>query len=96
MSNDGRKDDLGKLRFDLIPWPALVAIVSALTYGANKYGDDNWMRVPDGRKRYLAALLRHVVAYAGGETHDRESGIHHLGHAGACLLFLLSDLTGDE
>lgn len=93
--NDGRKDDLGKPRFDLIPAEALHQVVLALSYGANKYGDDNWRRVKGGRRRYFAALMRHSWAYLRGESHDSESKLPHLAHAGACILFLLSPLKGD-
>lgn len=94
--NDGRKYDHGKLRFDLVPPGALEEIVKAITYGSKKYGDDNWRRVEQGRARYFAALMRHAWAYARGEKLDHESGVHHLGHAGACVLFLLSPLAGDN
>ncbi len=95
MKNQGRKDDQGKPDFTLVPAAALEDIVRALTYGANKYGADNWRRVKGGRARYFAALMRHGWAYARGESHDAESGLPHLAHAGACILFLLSRLAGD-
>ena len=41
-SYPGRKDDAGKLRWSLIPTQALEDVVKVLTYGARKYGDDNW------------------------------------------------------
>jgi hypothetical protein len=33
--------------------------------------------------------MRHVHAWRAGETKDPESGLHHLAHAGCCLLFML-------
>jgi hypothetical protein len=93
--SEGRKFDGGKLRFDLVPPSALEAIVGAISYGAAKYDDDNWKKVPDGRRRYFGALMRHAWAYARGEAKDPESGLPHLAHAGACVLFLLSELDGD-
>jgi hypothetical protein len=85
----GAKADSGKPRYDLLPWAALARVVDVLTFGAKKYGDDNWRTVPNARARYLAAAFRHFVAYAKGETLDPESGLPHLAHAMCCLLFIL-------
>jgi len=92
---EGRKDDQAKLRFDLIPAESLEAIVAALTYGSTKYGDDNWRFVPNGRRRYIGALMRHAWAAIRGEAKDPETGLSHWAHAGACILFLLAPLNGD-
>ncbi len=86
---EGRKDDTGKARWDLLPLRAASAIVRVLTYGARKYAPENWRKVPDGRDRYFAAALRHLVAWRGGEAIDPESGEPHLAHAACCLFFLL-------
>lgn len=86
MSSD--KLDHGKDRWDLLPLGPVRMIVAVLTSGAAKYAPNGWMGVPDATDRYYAALQRHLVAWRQGETHDPESGLHHLGHAGACLLFL--------
>jgi hypothetical protein len=94
-----RKDDTTKqVRPELFPPVAFLWIALALTYGVRKYHDlpaDNWRRVPEGRARYVGALLRHLFAVLCGEFHDRESGLPHLAHAGACVVFLLSPLAGD-
>ena len=84
----GVKHDSGKPRLDLLPWAAVLACGETLAYGAKKYGDDNWSRVPNGRARYLAASLRHVIAFARGEWLDAESGLPHLAHALTSLMFL--------
>ena len=85
----GRKDDAGKPEYRLLPTRGIKAIVDVLTFGAGKYAPNNWQLVPDARDRYTDALLRHIFAWLDGETHDPESGLHHLGHAGCCLLFLM-------
>lgn len=85
----GKKDDTEKLRWDLLPTAPVRVIVQVLTFGAQKYAPDNWKKVPDPRRRYYAALLRHVISWWEGERLDAETGLHHLGHAGCCLLFLL-------
>lgn len=85
---DGRKFDGDKLRYDLIPPYAQEAMVQVLTFGAQKYAPDNWQLVPEAKRRYFAALERHLWAWKMGEQVDPESGIHHLAHAMCCLAFL--------
>ena len=72
----GIKYDAGKPRLDLLPPKAILAIGEVMTYGAAKYGTNNWQGVaPD---RYIAALLRHLLAYMDGQERDGESGLPHL------------------
>lgn len=85
----GAKHDAAKARWDLLPIAALDSVVRVLTFGAAKYGDDNWRSVEHPRRRYYAAAMRHVAAWWSGETNDPESGEHHLAHAACCLLFVL-------
>jgi len=82
------KYDAGKSRWDLLPIQEVEEIVKALTFGAGKYSDNNWQTVENGKERYFAAMMRHIVAYRGGEVLDPESGLSHLAHAGCCMLFL--------
>lgn len=84
-----RKDDQGKDRWDLMPFMPLLLITEVITYGAKKYGADNWQKLDNGTNRYFAALMRHLTAWRMGESHDEESGLHHLAHAGCCIVFLL-------
>lgn len=93
----GRKFDQMKPRLDLLPPVALEQIAQVLSYGAVKYEPENWRRVKGWRWRYTAALLRHLFAYMRRERLDPESGLHHLAHAGCCLLFLLEqEVLGAE
>ena len=85
----GIKHDAGKLRWSLLPGGTVQEIIKVLEFGAAKYGDNNWQRVPDARERYYNALMRHVEAWWQGESYDPESCIHHLAHACCCLLFLM-------
>lgn len=91
----GRKDDQGKMRVELLPVRALLAIAAVMTFGAAKYGDDNWQNVTP-RRRYYGAALRHLFARALGERIDPESGLPHLAHAACCVLFLLSGEVGHD
>lgn len=36
-----KRNNLAKLRYDLVPVEAYECVAKGLTYGANKYGDDN-------------------------------------------------------
>lgn len=84
----GRKFDQDKSRWELLPYREVEEIVKVLTFGADKYEDDNWKYVKP-RSRYIGALLRHFTAWFSGEKKDPETGISHLAHAGCCLLFLM-------
>lgn len=86
---EGRKDDQGKPRMELLPGDALNEIAKVLTFGAAKYEDRNWER---GMKwgRPFGALMRHMWAWWQGEDKDPETGLSHLAHAACCILFLLS------
>ena len=85
----GKKFDDGKLRYDLVPPAVLKQLATVLTFGAEKYGANNWQTVPDAHNRYYAAMMRHVEADRGGEVFDKESGLPHLTHALACVAFML-------
>lgn len=94
--SDFKKQDQHKPRLDLLPPRATVELGHVLTMGAEKYGPDNWRKGgTESIPRYIAAGLRHVFAYMGGETHDQESGRHHLVHAVASLMFVV-ELEGED
>ena len=86
---DGVKYDQHKDRWDLLPMREVREVIKVLTFGAQKYDDDNWKKVPDIDKRYFAAAMRHMVAYHEGKRYDEESGLNHLAHAMCCMLFML-------
>jgi hypothetical protein len=91
MSDDtnGRKFDIGKPQYSLLPPDALRQTVEVLTYGATKYAPDNWRYVPDATRRYFDAAQRHLWAWKAGEATDSETGASHLAHAICCIMFLL-------
>lgn len=96
MSEQGRKYDGGKLRYDLVPALALEEVVKVITKGAEKYDPENWKRVPEGRRRYYAAAMRHMEAWRKGEEQD-EIGTHHIANAISNLMFILEkELQGWE
>ncbi len=87
-STGGVKYDQDKVRLDLLPPIALQEIGRVLTFGAQKYGANNW-RKGINYTRLIAALMRHMNAYNAGEDIDSESGMSHLAHAGCCIMFLI-------
>lgn len=91
------KFDSEKLRFLLLPWDAVTEVVKVLEHGAKKYAPGNWVTVEPYKERYLNATLRHLLAYEQGEMLDGESQLHHLAHAGCCVLFMLArELRGPK
>jgi len=82
------KKDKRKLRYDLIPPSTLKALATILTFGAVKYGDNNW-RKGMAWGRVFGALMRHLWDWWGGEKLDPESGKSHLWHAQCNLSFLI-------
>ncbi len=95
VNMEGRKFDSGKPRWCLMRWEQLIEVVKVLTYGSNKYDDNNWMKVPNGRERYFDAGMRHATDWWKGEKLDHESGLHHLAHAICCFLFAMWFDKGD-
>jgi hypothetical protein len=88
----GMKFDKGKLLFSALTRGLalpLRAVVAVLTYGAQKYAEDSWQDVPNGKRRYENALDRHLNAWKAGEEYDQESGLHHLAHVACNVLFVL-------
>jgi len=88
MPNEGRKNDQGKLRYDLIPPHPLEKLAQVYTIGANKYGDHNW-RKGMAWGRIIGALFRHVEAWRQGRTVDPEDGQHPLASAIWCCFTLM-------
>lgn len=89
MAKEGVNHDAGKLRMDLLPPDALEALARILTDGAVKYGNRNWEKGMAWSRPY-AALLRHLLAWWGGQDTDPESGHTHLWHVLTNAVFLVS------
>lgn len=90
----GSKHDSGKPLMGAVPPNALLAVAKVLTFGAQKYGRDNWQLVDNAETRYMDAALRHINAYQRGEQLDPESGENHLAHAVCSLMFILEKERG--
>ena len=87
-SSGGRKFDGDKLQYGLVPPLALKSMVEILTYGAQKYEPNNWIKVPDAKRRYYDAAQRHLWAWLEGEQNDPETNKNHLAHALCNIAFL--------
>lgn len=84
----GTKNDTGKPRLAFIPSNAIFGIGQAFEYGSKKYADWNYKKGLSAT-RLSSALLRHLFQWLGGEDLDKESGLSHLYHAGACICMLI-------
>lgn len=78
--NTSKKNDRidDKPMWELLPLQDIEDVVKVYTAGAKKYGPDKWQNLPDGYKRYKAALFRHLVEYEKGNWLDEETGCIHL------------------
>lgn len=79
----GAKVDAGKPRMDLVLGAfskALIEVSKVGTFGAEKYTENGWQAVPNGKERYTDALLRHWAYEKGGEEYDVDSGLLHASH----------------
>lgn len=82
------KWDNKKLRWHLLPFEILIEVVEIFDFGAARYGVHNWKECDDW-DRYFDAMMRHIVAWRGGEVIDPDSGKHHLAHAICNAWFLV-------
>jgi hypothetical protein len=93
---EGKKNDAGKLRMDLIPGYPLMRLAEVYTIGAAKYEDDNW-RKGISYKRIFAAMLRHAWKWFMGEKFDLVDGQHHLSSVAWCAFTLMEyEITHPE
>jgi hypothetical protein len=85
------KDLVGvrKVSLTKLPPVAVLHAAHALMNGAGKYGPYNWRDRAVRASIYVDACERHLNAWLDGEEDATDSGVHHLGHAIACLAILL-------
>lgn len=84
------KFDLGKPKYDLVPWDALEVVVQVLNYGAEKYDPRNWEKGMDWSRMFGAGIRHDVEFWQKLIDIDPESGLPHLAHSICSRLFLLS------
>ena len=81
------KYDTGKNMVSLVEPDFILGLGKVLTHGAEKYEVDNWKLNTDIR-RYKDSALRHLYAYLEGQLLDEDSGLPHLDHLSANIMFL--------
>lgn len=80
--------DYGKVRVDLVPPVHIESVAEVLTYGCQKYAENNW-RGGIKYSRVFGSLIRHLLKWYRGIDIDEESGLPHLYHASCNLMFLI-------
>ena len=78
-----------KVSLSTVPAVAVAHEACALMDGARKYGPYNWRDKKVVARIYVDACKRHLDAWLEGQETAEDSGVHHLGHARACLAILL-------
>lgn len=73
-NDQGGKQSLIPVRFDLIDAKAMFEMAKVLHHGAEKYGEDNWRLIPINQ--HINHGLMHWNAYLAGDRTD-----DHLSHA---------------
>lgn len=89
-------DSNPKTRFGLakpgvadIPPIAVLLLGQCMRNGAKKYGRTNWRENGVTASVYYDAAMRHMMSWWDGEDHAEDSGVHHLGHAMACIAIIM-------
>ena len=83
------KNDSGKPDMTLVTYAMLDDAVKVLMFGEKKYARFNYRNPSPGfEQRMLAAVMRHMMKFNGGEELDDESGLPHLAHALATLMMV--------
>jgi hypothetical protein len=90
------KTAMGAKKPDLsvVPAVSLLHLATAMMNGSEKYGPYNYRDQPVSARTYIAAALRHLLAYQDGEdfsadTVETGAPVHHLAHVMACCAILL-------
>ena len=95
----GLRHDTGKVRLDLLPPEWEWALGQVMTAGAAKYEPRNWEKGMAWSK-VLGPMRRHIVKWLAGETHDAETGCHHLAmvawNALALMVYQLRTIGTDD
>lgn len=85
----GERFNENKLRYDLIPQEFLTELAKVFTYGAEKYGVDNWRKGLSWRD-CLASAKRHLEEFAIGNDYnvDDDPNLLHVANAAANLAMI--------
>lgn len=92
LAIEGKKYDTGKNRMGLMCENfsrALWEVAKVSTFGANRYGANNWQYLENPKERYMDALCRHLFQHLQGKKINEESGLLHLSHCAWNILALI-------
>lgn len=84
----------GKAKFSLIDPSFEEGVARVLTFGAEKYGEENWKRSAgtENHDSFVRgcydSMRRHLNALGHGENTDGESGLPHLDHVACNVMFI--------
>jgi hypothetical protein len=86
-----KKNDMGKLEWEMMPEEALEEVMKVLQFGANKYGKWNWLDNANEAEytRIMNAIERHFKKFKKGQDLDEESSLPELAHVIVNCLFIL-------
>ena len=92
------KDKIGatKISISKVPMAGLIHEAHAMMRGAELYQPFNWRDTPVQASIYVDACMRHLMAWFEREEVAADSGVHHLGHARACLGILLDAIETNK
>jgi Domain of unknown function (DUF5664) len=90
MPADNPKDVIGSKKLPVHLWPNVATAYGAvgMAEGAMKYGRNNYVVTPVRAHIYVAAAMRHLMAWMEGEEYTAEGG-PHLGNALATIAIIL-------
>lgn len=74
---------------NLLDGKAMLNLCATLKYGASRYEDNNWRRIP--LRDHLNHALQHIFAYLAGNTQDQ-----HLDHAFCRMMFVIAQKEDGE
>lgn len=71
-----------------IEMEAFEELAKVMAFGADKYERNNWMKPPVNKCQLIDSMMRHIQALLNNEENDSESGLHHIGHIMANVMFI--------
>lgn len=83
------KSEPERLDYTVLPWDALTEVVKVMQYREGNNPRGSWQHDPTAYENYEAEGMRHRVARLRGEKTDPDTGLSHLAHEAACLLYQL-------
>ena len=89
MTERGERFNTGKLRWHLLPWDGVRALVDIFDFGTTEYAPRNWEKGLSYSETF-DSLQRHLLSWYSGEDYDPKSRRLHLAHVTWNALALLT------